>query len=185
VQLRYLASGLLLLCAFAAVSIVTYFDQEEVYYTVDELAELEPLGHLKPSSSGVLDSSTATGGSAGAAAASMAEADGGPEPSRRMHVRGIVDDESVSRPTGELSMSFDLLGDRGRVPVVYEGIVPDTFDMAEEVTVGGHLRSDGVFKAEQLFVQCPSKYEAVPPGAEGGAGHPDPDATAGYSITDG
>ncbi|MCE7939214.1 MAG: cytochrome c maturation protein CcmE [Chloroflexi bacterium CFX6] len=77
---------------------------------------------------------------------------------------------SVTRPADGLELRFVLTGKDGRVPVVYRGVVPDTFDLAESVTVGGRVTADGGFAADQLLVQCPSKYEAVPPGQADAAG---------------
>lgn len=132
-QLRYVLGALLIVGALAAISVVTYYGEQEAYYTVDELHE-------------------------GKAAA---EAD----PERSMQVRGEVDYASVERSADGLDMSFQLRGKDGVLPVSYTGIVPDTFDMAETVTVGGHLAADGSFQADRLYVQCPSKYEAEPPSA--------------------
>lgn len=84
----------------------------------------------------------------------------------RLQVRGEVDYATVERPREGLELHFVLKGQHGAVNVVYSGVVPDTFEMAEAVTVGGRLAEDGTFLADQLFVQCPSKYEALPPGAE-------------------
>jgi cytochrome c-type biogenesis protein CcmE len=45
------------------------------------------------------------------------------------------------------------------VPVVYRGVVPDTFQESGEVVVEGGLGSEGVFRARTLLAKCPSKYE--------------------------
>ncbi len=145
-QIRYVLGGGLIFAAIMSMSIVTYFQNQEAYLGVDELlADPERYAEVQ------LDP-------AGAAAAP------GQPVGRRMQLRGIVDMDTVERPRAGLEMRFDLEGKAGAVPVVYEGIVPDTFEMADTVTVGGYLTDNGVFAAEDLFVQCPSKYEAVPPG---------------------
>lgn len=179
-QARYVIGAGVLLGAFAVVSVVAYFANQELYLTVDELVA-DPALYARGAEASVAavsaaDASAAerthvegpatagpngTDGTYGRrASASMADPS-----SRRLQVRGDVDYDSVVRPAEGLELRFDLVGKDGRLPVVYEGLVPDTFDMAESVTVAGRLASDGTFVADDLVVQCPSKYEAVPPGA--------------------
>ena len=145
---RIIIGAGLVLGAFVAIAVVSYFSNRELYLTVDELM-------ADPTLSGVMR--TAPG-----------ETVGSRLPERlRPQVRGSVDYATVQRPEQGLEMRFDLTGDgQGRVPVVYYGLVPDTFDRAEVVTVAGSFASDGVFVADDLLVQCPSKYEAVPPDAD-------------------
>ena len=145
-QVRVVVGSGLILAAMAAIAVAGYFANQEAYYTVDELLA----------------------GRNGAVAAAGLQPD---LPTGRIQVRGVVDDESVARPSEGLEMRFTLTGKEGRVPVVYRGIVPDTFDLAESVTVGGTFDAAGTLDADQLFVQCPSKYEAEAPQSSGeGAG---------------
>lgn len=46
------------------------------------------------------------------------------------------------------------------VKVVYSGVVPDGLKTATEVVVEGEMTPAGYFQARNLFVKCPSKYEA-------------------------
>jgi cytochrome c-type biogenesis protein CcmE len=137
-------------------AIATYFANQEAYYTVDELVG-NPARY--PARGG-----HSVGGAPGTGAPGVARAAERVPAGPRMQVRGTVDDASVRREQDGLVMAFTLTGKDGALPVVYQGIVPDTFDLAEAVTVGGRLAEDGTFVADQLLVQCPSKYEAVPPG---------------------
>jgi cytochrome c-type biogenesis protein CcmE len=142
---RLIIGAALMLSAFAVISIVTYFSNNEAYYTVDELVGNPALYHHAPSADTVMAAEkTPTG--------------------RRMQVRGTIDKASVNRAKEGLQLKFTISGKDNRLPVEYEGMVPDTFDMATQVTVGGRAAADGTFIADQLSVQCPSKYEAVPPG---------------------
>lgn len=50
-------------------------------------------------------------------------------------------------------------GNGASVPVVYSGVVPDTFQDGGEVVVEGGLGPEGVFRATTLLAKCPSKYE--------------------------
>jgi cytochrome c-type biogenesis protein CcmE len=135
--------GALILVAMAVVAVTGFYSSQEAYYTVDDFVH--------------------------AAEADTYRAPDG-RSARRLQLRGKVEGQTVSRPADGLGLEFDLEGKDATVPVVYEGVVPDTFDMAESVTVGGVFGADGVFLADQLFVQCPSKYEAVPPGESASSG---------------
>ncbi len=49
-------------------------------------------------------------------------------------------------------------------PVVYKGLLPDTFNDQEnvEAVVEGRFREDGVFEAISVLTKCGSRYEATP-----------------------
>ncbi|MBA2358953.1 MAG: cytochrome c maturation protein CcmE [Actinobacteria bacterium] len=60
---------------------------------------------------------------------------------------------------GGLRFRLRDIDGRGRVPVVYEGSVPDLFKVGRHVYLTGTLRK-GVFVGERgtLVTKCPSKY---------------------------
>jgi cytochrome c-type biogenesis protein CcmE len=103
-----------------------------------------------------------------AASGAVAHAAAAEPAGRRVQVRGDLDKASVVRAAEGLELAFRIGYRDASLPVRYQGVVPDTFEMAEQVTVGGYVGADGVFQADVLFVQCPSKYEALPPGAATG-----------------
>jgi cytochrome c-type biogenesis protein CcmE len=45
------------------------------------------------------------------------------------------------------------------LPVVYNGVLPDTFEKSTQVIAEGKLGSDGVFHASLVMAKCPSKYD--------------------------
>ncbi len=45
------------------------------------------------------------------------------------------------------------------LPVVYKGILPDTFEKSTQVIAEGKLGQDGVFHATLVLAKCPSKYD--------------------------
>jgi cytochrome c-type biogenesis protein CcmE len=138
-RVRVAVGAGLVLGAFAVVAVVAYFGNRELYLTVDELV-----------ADRALYPSEATGPqSAGPA---------------RMQVRGTVDDATVSRSADGLDLRFVLLGQASRLPVSYHGLVPDAFEAADTITVGGVVGPDGTFDADTVTVQCPSKYAAALPG---------------------
>jgi len=170
---RFVVGGALILGAMAVIAIATYFSNQVPYFSVDELVADPALYHpaavrVEAAEAGASGPQAASSGGAGTVRAmpGLAEPAG-----RRMQIRGMVGDGSVERASAGLELRFNLTGKTGVVPVVYHGVVPDAFDLAESVTVGGRLTGGGTFVADQLFVQCPSKYQAAPPGqAATGAG---------------
>jgi len=78
----------------------------------------------------------------------------------RVRVAGQIDRDSVDWVLGSSTLSFDVVEGKETLPVFYEGIVPDAFAQSETVVVEGEYSPDGVFQADTLVVQCPSKYEA-------------------------
>jgi len=79
---------------------------------------------------------------------------------QRVRIAGLVDRESVDWEPGSSVLRFNLVEGEGTLPVVYEGRVPDAFAQADSAVVEGELSPEGVFVADSLVVQCPSKYEA-------------------------
>jgi len=77
-----------------------------------------------------------------------------------VRLAGTIDKRSSEWNPETLTLKFNVFEGRDTVPVVYNGPKPDTFDLAEAVTIEGVYRQDGVFEARTLFLQCPSKYKA-------------------------
>ena len=77
-----------------------------------------------------------------------------------VRLAGALDKDSIERDDRNLIYRFNVLGEGEALPVVYTGIVPDTFGVGEGVVVEGEVTPEGIFRAHTLFVQCPSKYEA-------------------------
>ncbi len=77
-----------------------------------------------------------------------------------VRVNGQVAPGSVEQEAQGTILRFTLIGvdEKESLPVVYEGVVPDTFKVGNEVVVEGQLNSDGIFQAHTLMPKCPSKY---------------------------
>jgi cytochrome c-type biogenesis protein CcmE len=71
---------------------------------------------------------------------------------------------SVHRYRSARRIEFQVSDGVKTYPVVYEGLVPDTFTDASdiEVVVEGRLAGDGVIHATDVLAKCGSRYEAVP-----------------------
>ena len=83
---------------------------------------------------------------------------------RGIRVSGYVFPGSITREPGRSRVQFLVCDDRRsqQIPVVYEGIIPDTFkDEAEVVVEGVYSSGEDLFRASVLLAKCPSKYEAT------------------------
>jgi cytochrome c-type biogenesis protein CcmE len=85
----------------------------------------------------------------------------------RLRVAGRVADQAIEynlSPKIELKFSIHDPGkkDGQLIPVVYEGLKPDMFTSGRDVILDGEYRN-GVFVANKLLTQCPSKYEPPDP----------------------
>lgn len=75
-----------------------------------------------------------------------------------LRVTGTVVPGTIER--NDLTLRFHMTDGESNLPVVYEGVVPDTFAEEGEVVVEGGLGSDQTFRANHLMAKCPSKYDA-------------------------
>lgn len=78
-----------------------------------------------------------------------------------IRVNGTVVPGSVEQKSGDLSLTFIVTEGGKNMPVVYRGVVPDTFSPDGDIVVEGTLGAGGVFQAKVLMPKCPSKYEPV------------------------
>ena len=77
-----------------------------------------------------------------------------------IRVNGQVASGSVEQESAGRTLKFTMIDVTGKdsLPVVYQGVVPDTFKVGNEVVIEGRLNSDGIFQAHTLMPKCPSKY---------------------------
>ena len=77
-----------------------------------------------------------------------------------IRVNGQVDVNSVEHnSTVNSALEFIVTEGGESLPVIYQGIVPDTFAAGREIVIEGYLDSEGVFQADTILTKCPSKYE--------------------------
>ena len=97
---------------------------------------------------------------------SVSEAMG--RPGDLVQVRGTIIKDTVKWEPARTELSFDVrevknVGKKGEVAgdkvmrVVYNKVKPESFDEANGVEVIGRY-SNGVFRADNMLVKCPSKY---------------------------
>lgn len=82
-----------------------------------------------------------------------------------LRLNGMVDKSTIQWDPATLTLRFTMVKGDLAVPVIYNDVPPDTFYAGETAVVEGAYGRDGIFRAETLFVRCPSKYEAVIPPA--------------------
>lgn len=74
-----------------------------------------------------------------------------------VRVNGLVETGSVEQQAS--SLKFNVTEGTQSLPVVYQGVVPDSFKAGNEIVIEGRLNSSGLFQADVLMPKCPSKYE--------------------------
>ncbi len=84
------------------------------------------------------------------------------DPSGEARVLGTVDTDVV-RTKGGLEVKFTAIDGAYRMPVVFDGTVPDIFRPGIQVVVEGRMGSDGAFHAASLLAKCPSRFTAASP----------------------
>lgn len=101
---------------------------------------------------------------------------------KRIRVGGMVLDGSIQRQRGSLEVAFVVTDYQARIPVVYDGILPDLFAAGEGVVATGILRPDGVFQASEILAKHDENY--MPPEVQA-ALQSRPDAAGGTSKSAG
>lgn len=69
---------------------------------------------------------------------------------------------SIVRAASGREVAFRMTDGAQTYPVVYRGIIPDTFSDSADVVVEGRLNADGTFRATTLLAKCASRYENAP-----------------------
>ncbi|HET7456144.1 MAG TPA: cytochrome c maturation protein CcmE [Gemmatimonadaceae bacterium] len=69
---------------------------------------------------------------------------------------------SIQRQPGGREVAFRVTDGARTYPVVYRGLIPDTFTDSVDVVVEGRLGRDGTFRATTLLAKCASRYENAP-----------------------
>jgi len=75
----------------------------------------------------------------------------------RFRLGGMVADGSFKRAPGSMQARFVVDDGDARLPVVYEGILPDLFRENQAVVATGSMR-DGTFVAEQVLAKHDENY---------------------------
>jgi cytochrome c-type biogenesis protein CcmE len=79
---------------------------------------------------------------------------------------GMVEAGSVQREAQGLKVRFVVADGAARIPVEYEGLLPDLFRESRGVVASGRLGAQGVFVAHEVLAKHEETY-AAPEGAPG------------------
>lgn len=74
---------------------------------------------------------------------------------------GLVEEDSVERDPGGLTVHFVLTDTVERIPVTYSGILPDLFREGQGIVAQGRLNGQKVFVADQVLAKHDESY--MPP----------------------
>lgn len=88
----------------------------------------------------------------------------------RVRLGGLVEAGSVQRDANTLKVRFVVVDDQARVPVEYEGLLPDLFRESRGVVASGRLSAQGVFVAHEVLAKHEETYTA--PSGERGSVRP-------------
>ena len=77
---------------------------------------------------------------------------------RNFRLGGLVKKESLRREDDGLTVHFVVTDNLKNLSVIYKGILPDLFREGQGVIAMGHLRSDGIFFAEEVLAKHDEKY---------------------------
>ena len=83
---------------------------------------------------------------------------------QRIRAGGLVEQDSVKRDSDSLRVRFRITDNEGRVPVQYDGILPDLFREGQGVVALGKLNESGTLVADQVLAKHDEEY--MPPEVE-------------------
>ncbi len=75
-------------------------------------------------------------------------------PTRNVRVRGVVAPGTLKQGSDVLSVNFMLTDGEESLPVIYYGVLPQTFQEGKEVVVEGKYNLYGMFKANRILTTC-------------------------------
>lgn len=79
------------------------------------------------------------------------------EPGRRFRLGGLVEPGSIQRGDN-LAVTFVVTDGNARLPVNYQGILPDLFREGQGVVAEGALATGGAFKADTVLAKHDETY---------------------------
>lgn len=93
----------------------------------------------------------------------------GLRPGHPFRIGGKVAAGSLLQRPGSLSVSFVVADEGHRVPVHYQGLLPDLFGENKGMVAAGRLDEAGVFQADQILAKHDETYQPPSGNARNGA----------------
>ena len=84
---------------------------------------------------------------------------------RPFRIGGLVEAGSLQRTPNSLDVKFIVTDTVQRLPVAYNGMLPDLFKEGKGVVAQGSVGADGVFRATEVLAKHDENY--MPPAAAG------------------
>jgi cytochrome c-type biogenesis protein CcmE len=84
--------------------------------------------------------------------------------SRPFRIGGLVEQGSLTRDPGTLTVHFRVTDTAQTIPVTYTGLLPDLFKEGKGVVAQGTLAPDGSFHATEVLAKHDENY--MPPAAK-------------------
>ena len=82
---------------------------------------------------------------------------------KKIRVSGAIIQDSEDWDATNLMLKFEMSDQTGETVLVsFHGSRPSNFSRATEAIVEGEIQPDGTFKADNLLLKCPSRYEEAP-----------------------
>jgi cytochrome c-type biogenesis protein CcmE len=81
--------------------------------------------------------------------------------SRTFRIGGLVEEGSIKRQADGRTVHFVVTDTAQRIPVVYQGLLPDLFREGKGVVTQGALAEDGVFRATEVLARHDENYMPV------------------------
>ena len=78
-----------------------------------------------------------------------------------VRVAGKIADKSIDWNAEDLELNFTIAEGGETMAIIYHGAKPSAFKVGSNILVEGQYHSDGIFRASQLILKCPSKYESI------------------------
>ena len=75
-----------------------------------------------------------------------------------VRLQGQVAPGTVEQSALGTMLKFTVTEGDESLPVIYQGVVPDTFKADSEIVIEGSLDSEGIFQADVIMPKCPSRY---------------------------
>ena len=78
-----------------------------------------------------------------------------------VRVAGTIADSPIDWNAEDLQLRFVVTEGGETLTVIYQGAKPSGFKAGSNILVEGEYHPDGIFRASQLIMKCPSKYEPI------------------------
>jgi len=76
-----------------------------------------------------------------------------------VRVAGKIADSPIDWDAEDIELRFTITEGGENMTVIYQGAKPSGFKAGSSILAEGKYHSDGIFRASQVIMKCPSKYE--------------------------